>query len=66
MFAGQVIAGFSLSFTETVNEQLSVLPDASLTLQVTVVVPFWNVDPDAGVQEGEPTPGQLSFTWGVA
>jgi hypothetical protein len=46
--------------TVTVNEQLAELPDASLTVQFTVVVPFANVEPDAGVQTGVPTPGQLS------
>ena len=49
-----------MSLTVTVNEQLAVLPDASLTVQVTVVVPFENVEPDAGIQVGVPTPEQLS------
>jgi hypothetical protein len=59
-FAGQVIVGACVSFTVTVKEQLAVLPDASLTVQFTVVAPFANVEPDAGVQTGVPTPGQLS------
>jgi len=59
--AGQVIAGGCVSLTVTVNVQLAELLDASLTVQVTVVVPFWNVDPDGGVQDGVPTPGQLSL-----
>jgi hypothetical protein len=49
-----------VSFTVTVNEQLAVLLDASLTEQLTVVTPFWKVDPLAGEQTGVPTPGQLS------
>jgi len=49
-----------VSLTVTVNEQLAGLPDESLTVQFTVVVPFANVEPDAGVQTGVPTPEQLS------
>ncbi len=59
MFAGQVITGFSVSVTVTVNEQVDVLPDASVAVLVTVVVPFGNVEPDAGL-ETTVTPGQLS------
>ena len=59
-FDGQVIEGACVSLTVTVNEQLAGLPDASLTVQVTVVVPVLKVVPDAGVQTGVPTPGQLS------
>lgn len=50
--------------TVTVNEQALLLPAASLTVQVTVVVPIWKVEPDGGVQLGVPTPGQLSETVG--
>jgi hypothetical protein len=39
MFDGQVIVGFSASFTVTVNEQVAVLPLASVTSKVFVVVP---------------------------
>jgi len=60
MLLGQVTVGFSVSLTATVNVQLAGLPDASETLQVTVVTPFWNVVPEAGVQTGVPTFGQLS------
>ena len=60
MFDGHEIAGGCVSLTVTVNEQLAVLPDASLTVQLTVVVPFKNVEPDGGLQVGVPTPGQLS------
>lgn len=49
----------------TVNEQLAVLFDASLTLQVTVVVPTGKLDPDAGEQVGVPRFGQLSLTVGA-
>ena len=55
-----MIAGGVVSLTVTVNEQFAELLDASLTVQLTVVVPFAKVDPDAGVQTGVPTPGQLS------
>jgi hypothetical protein len=63
MFAGQVIAGFSVSLTVTVNEQEAVLPDVSVAVQFTVVVPFGKVEPDAGVQLVV-TPGQLSVVVG--
>ena len=46
--------------TVSVNVQLAGLLEASVTLQVTVVTPFWNVVPEAGVHVGVPTPGQLS------
>lgn len=64
MFAGQVIKGGCVSFTVTVNEQLAELPVESLTVQLTVVVPFGKADPLAGLQPGVPTPGQLSPTVG--
>jgi len=41
------------------------LPEASLTLQVTVVTPFGKAVPDAGVQVTAPTPGQLSVAVGL-
>lgn len=65
-FDGQVIEGACVSLTVTVNEQLAGLPDASLTVQLTVVVPFANVEPDGGVQTGVPTPGQLSVAVALA
>ena len=49
-----------MSLTVTVNVQLAGLLEASSTVHVTVVTPFWNVDPLAGRQLGVPTPGQLS------
>lgn len=66
MLAGQVIAGACVSFTVTVNEHAEVLGGVavSLTVQVTVVTPFANVVPDAGVQIGVATPGQLSVAVG--
>jgi hypothetical protein len=39
IFDGQVIVGFSVSFTVTVKEQVAVLPLASVTSKVFVVVP---------------------------
>jgi hypothetical protein len=64
-FAGQVIDGGCVSLTVTVNEHVAVLPEASVTVQVTVVVPTAKVEPDAGEQIGDPTPGQLSLTVGA-
>lgn len=64
MFGGHVIVGGCRSRTVTVNEQLAVLFEASLTLQVTVVVPTGKVDPEAGEHVGVPTFGQLSLTVG--
>jgi hypothetical protein len=49
-----------------VNEQELALPAASLTVQVTVVVPTGNDEPEGGVQTGVPTPAQLSETVGAA
>jgi hypothetical protein len=46
--------------TVTVNVQLAVFEEASLTEQETVLTPFGKVEPDAGVQTGVPTPEQLS------
>ena|SRR5688572_10234650 len=62
MFAGQLIVGFCVSLTVTVNEQPAVKPAASLTEQLTVVVPFRKVEPLGGLQVGAPTPEQLSET----
>jgi hypothetical protein len=60
MFAGHVIAGNWASITVTVNEQLPGLPTASVVEQLTVVTPLAKVVPEAGVQIGVFTPGQLS------
>jgi hypothetical protein len=48
--------------TVTVKLQLASLPDESVTEQLTVVVPAGKQKPDAGLQVGIPTPGQLSLT----
>ena len=57
--------GGCVSFTVTVKLHIDILLDESLTVHVTVVVPFGNVDPEAGLQVGAPTPGQLSLTVGA-
>lgn len=59
LFAGQVMVGGCASLTVTVNWQLALLFDASVAVQVTVVVPFGNVEPVGGTQSTV-TPGQLS------
>jgi hypothetical protein len=64
--AGQVITGGCVSLIVTVNEQLAGLFEASCTVHVTVVTPFWKVDPDAGTHEGVPTPVQLSVVVALA
>jgi hypothetical protein len=66
MFAGQLMVGAVVSFTVTVNVQVAVLFAASVAVHVTVVVPFWNVDPDAGVQTTVGVPPQVSVAVGVA
>jgi hypothetical protein len=60
-----VITGGCVSLTVTLNKQLAELPDASDTVQWTGVVPIGKVEPDAGIQTGAPTPGQLSPTAGA-
>jgi len=64
-FAGQVIVGGWVSLTVTVNLQLAGLPEASLTLQLTVVVPSGKNEPDDGVHIGAPALAQLSLTVGA-
>src|SRR4029453_18905552 len=59
LFGGQVITGGCVSFTVTVNEQLAVLPEVSVAVQVTVVVPLGKNEPDGG-EQAVPAPGQLS------
>jgi hypothetical protein len=61
MLAGQVI---TQSLTVTVNEQVAVLADASVAVQVTVVVPTGKQNPEAGTQFTV-APGQLSPGVGV-
>ena len=50
MLAGHVIFGASVSLTVTVKVQALVLPEASLAVQVTVVVPVAKVEPLGGTQ----------------
>lgn len=59
-FVGQAIVGGSVSLTVIVNEQLAVLPEASSTLHVTVVMPLGKVEPEGGLHTGVPTAWQLS------
>jgi len=51
-FAGTVTVGALVSTTVTVKLALDLLPDASVAVHVTVVVPNGNVEPDAGVHVG--------------
>ena len=44
--SGQLIPGASASATVTVKLQVAVLPDASVTTNVLVVVPTGNKDPE--------------------
>jgi hypothetical protein len=50
--------------TVTVKLQVAVLPDASVAVQVTVVVPTGNVEPEGGLQ-ATVTPEQLSDAVGA-
>lgn len=61
---GQVIVGACWSTTVTVKVQLFVLPEVSVAVQVTVVVPFGNVEPDGGLHTVEAT-AQLSVAIGA-
>lgn len=65
MLAGHVIVGFCASLTVTVNEHIPSLPAASMTRQVTVVMPTGKLDPDAGEQVTAPVPEQLSPAVGI-
>jgi hypothetical protein len=65
ILTGQEITGGCASLTVTTNEHDAGLPAASLTVQVTVVVPAGKNEPDAGEQAGAPTPGQLSLAAGA-
>ena len=42
-----------MSVTVTEKPQLFVLPDPSVAVQLTVVLPFANIPPDAGVQTSD-------------
>ena len=54
----------ALELTATVKEQVLVLLAVSLAVQVTVVAPTGNAEPDGGVQLAV-APGQLSVTGGT-
>ena len=60
MYKAKVIAGAWVSLTVTAKLQEECWPAASLTVQLTVVVPFGKNEPDSGLHDGVPTPGQLS------
>ena len=60
MFAGTVSAGGVVSPTVTVNEPDAGLPWRSIAVQVTVVAPIGNVDPDAGAHVTGSAPSTLS------
>jgi hypothetical protein len=59
------MVGAWVSLTVTVNEHEPLLPLASVTLHITVVMPFGNAEPDAGLHVTAPTPSQLSLPVGV-
>jgi hypothetical protein len=52
----QEICGASVSLTLTVNEHIAVLPDVSVAVQVTVVMPTGKNTPGAGEQITLTTP----------
>ena len=60
LFVGQMMAGFSVSFTVTVKLRLLLLPAVSIAVQVTVVTPLLKVVPEGGLHVAV-TPGQLSL-----
>jgi hypothetical protein len=64
MLDGQVIAGAVESSTVTVKLHVPVLPDVSVAVHVTVVVPTGKLEPDAGAHMTVGVP-QLSVPAGV-
>ena len=64
IFAGQLIVGGCVSVTVTVKLHVALLPEASVAVQVTVVVPTVKLDPEGGLQLVV-TPGQLSAAVGA-
>ena len=62
---GQVSTGKSVSTTVTVEEQVAVSPDASVTWNTFVVVPMGNVDPLARPLVRLVVDAQLSVPTGV-
>ena len=67
MFAGQLMIGGTLSLTVTVKLQLPVLGDAARSdaEQLTVVTPFGNAEPEAGLHVTDRAPSQLSVAVGA-
>ena len=65
MFAGHVTVGSISSLTVTVKVHEPVLPDASVAVQVTVVVPTGKLEPDAGTHTAVVSPEQASLPSGV-
>ena len=61
VLAGQVIDGGCVSLTVTGNMQEPTFFELSVAVQVTVVVPFWKIVPDGGVQVAGTGPSQLSL-----
>ena len=59
------ITGNWPSITVTVNEQVEELPQASVAVTFTVVVPMANAVPDAGTETIVTAPVQLSVAVGV-
>jgi hypothetical protein len=66
MSAGTVICGAVVSCTFTWNVEVALLECASVAVQVTVVVPSANVEPDAGAQCTVTEPSTVSVAVGVA
>ena len=50
---GTLQTGASVSLTVISNEQVSALPAPSVAMQVTVVVPTGNTEPEGGLQDIE-------------
>jgi hypothetical protein len=48
MFAGHAIVGSWVSLTVTLNVQVAVLPETSVTVQSTSVAPMGKTAPEAG------------------
>jgi len=48
MLAGQTMDGFSTSLTVTVKLQVDVLPESSVAVEVTLVVPTGKAVPEGG------------------
>src|SRR4029077_15702744 len=65
MLAWALKTGFSVSVTTTSKVLVWVLPCASVTVQITGVVPTGKREPEAGTQVTGPMPGQLSVAVGA-